>query len=168
MLLRHLATRAAASTCSAVPPRNALGGSGVLRRLSTTPPTPPASSAQASRPTEAEVKNLAEAARIQGKMWAIFVPEKGVRIGDQRFWTLLIIVFGLHTFANYRESQRGVETDLPEGVARRLPDGRLLMIDGSITAKGVDDSSKAPTLHKVKEAPGGVINNLVRSVKDAV
>ena len=54
---------------------------------------------------------------------------------------------------------------------RYLPDGRLLMVDGSISAKGTDTSSHAPTLHQEKtaaELAPGVINNMKRSIKDAV
>jgi hypothetical protein len=105
---------------------------------------------------------------MQEKMWRIFVPEKGVRFGDQRFWVLIGIVGGLHLFNNYRESQRPPESDLPAGAVRRLPDGRLLMEDGSVTAKGTEiGPHKPPTLHQEKAEMGGVINNARRAVRDA-
>jgi hypothetical protein len=59
------------------------------------------------------VKQLAEAAKIQEKMWAVFVPERGIRFGDQRFWILLGLVAGhrngflaQHVLAR-RESRQG-------------------------------------------------------------
>ena len=58
---------------------------------------------------------------MQEKMWRIFVPEKGVRFGDQRFWVLIGIVGGLHLFNNYRESQRPPESDLPAGAMVNTP-----------------------------------------------
>ena len=108
---------------------------------------------------------------MQDKMWSMFVPERGIRFGDQRFWILLIAIGVLHTINEYRDAQKVVEPDLPAGAARRLPDGRLLMVDGSISAKGTDTSSHAPTLHQEKtaaELAPGVINNMKRSIKDAV
>ena len=102
----------------------------------------------------------------------MFLPERGVRFGDQRFWVLVGVIAVLHTVNNYRDANRVQETDLPAGAARRLPDGRLLMLDGSISARGAEDGAHGPhTLHKVRtpeEDSKGVINNLVRKVKDAV
>lgn len=103
---------------------------------------------------------LADSAKLQEKMWNTFVPERSVRFGDQRFWVLVAIIAGLHTYANYKDSLKPVEPDLPPEALRRLPDGRLLMKDGSISAKGVDSSGKEHTLHKEKPAPGGMINRL--------
>ena len=58
--------------CSAVPR---------LRTLCTKPP--PTTTAGGRRPTEAEVRALAESARNQQKMWDTFVPEGGVKLGDK-------------------------------------------------------------------------------------
>jgi hypothetical protein len=137
------------------------------RRGFATPPPPPPPPAQPPPPDAETVKNLAESARMQENMWRIFVPERGVRFGDQRFWVLVGVVGALHMYANYREGQRGAEPELPVGAVRRLPDGRLLMVDGSISAKGVDASSYEHRLNKAEEQSKGVVNNLVRSVKDA-
>ena len=51
-----------------------------------------------------------------------------------------------------------------------MPDGRLLMHDGSISAKGTDASAHAHahTLHKPdQQQPKGMINNMSKMVKDA-
>ena len=146
--------------------------SGWRRGLSSTnakPPPPPSSST--SKPDAETVQQLAESAKFQEKMWNTFVPERGVRFGDQRFWVLVGVVGLLHMINNYREAQKVAEPDLPPGAARRLPDGRLLMLDGSITAAGVDTSSHAHTLHKVatrEEEAKGVINKGIAKFKDAV
>jgi hypothetical protein len=152
-----------------------LRGGGVRRGLCTKPPSPPSSSpannASASssspastRPTEEEVKLLAESAKLQEKMWNTFVPERSVRFGDQRFWVLVGIIAGLHTYNNYRDSLKPEEPDLPPDAVRRLPDGRLLMKDGSITAKGVDTSGREHTLHQTTAVGAGMINRLKDSV----
>ena len=113
---------------------------------------------------------MAESAKFQEKMWNTFVPERSVKFGDQRFWMLVGIVGLLHTINAYRDSLKVDEPDLPPGAARRLPDGRLLMQDGSISARGADTSTHEHILHKVKtpeERSPGVINSVVRRVKDA-
>lgn len=124
-----------------------------------------------SKPDAETVKQLAESARFQEKMWNTFVPERGVRFGDQRFWVLVGIVGALHFYNEYRDAQKGAEPepDLPPGAARRLPDGRLLMVDGSISAKGLDAAPHhAHTLHKPGEQESkGVINNMKKAVRDA-
>jgi len=117
-------------------------GASRLRGLCTKPP------AAERRPTEAEVRALAESARNQQQMWNIFVPEGGVRFGDRRFWGLLGIVMVLHSINTYREAQKPKDSMLPEGAVRRLPDGRLLMQDGSI---GKDETGLPHNLHKIKE-----------------
>ena len=91
-------------------------------------------------------------------MWDTFVPERSVRFGDQRFWLLVGVIGCLHLYANHLERNKPIEPDLPPGAARRLPDGRLLMLDGSISAKGVDAGTHM--LHQEKPAPGGVINRM--------
>ena len=42
---------------------------------------PPAS----SRPDAETVKQLAESAKFQKRMWETFVPERGIRFGDAHF-----------------------------------------------------------------------------------
>lgn len=125
-------------------------------KATTTTSTP----SDASRPTAEEVRNLAESARFQQKMWDTFVPERSVKFGDQRFWVLVGIIAILHTYNNWRERNKPAEIDLPPDAVRRLPDGRLLMADGSITAKGVDDGKHEHKLHKPKEPDTRVISRL--------
>ena len=60
------------------------------------------------------------------------MPEQGIKFGDKRFWGLLFIILGLHSYNTWRESQIVPEPNLPEGAVRRLPEGGLLMADGSI------------------------------------
>jgi len=137
-----------------------------LRNLSSSPPNPrPA----AERPSAETVQQLANSARIQEKMWNVFVPERGIKFGDQRFWMLLGIVALLHTYNNYRDANKPADIGLPEGAQRRLPDGRLLMVDGSISAKGSEASPKELSLHKIKEVGEGegVVNRAFRNIKDA-
>ena len=129
---------------------------------SSKPPVP-----TSSRPSAETVKQLAEAAKIQKRMWDTFAPERGIRFGDQRFWLLLGFITSLHLYNNYRDSLKPAELDLPAGAARRLPDGRLLMTDGSISAKGAEaDPKHAPTLHKdpMEGKYKGAINNMRRAV----
>ena len=118
------------------------------RRLSSRPPAD-------TKPSAETVRQLAESAKIQEKMWAVFVPERGIRFGDQRFWILLGIVAGLHALNTYREANRIPEdaAGLPEGSQRRLADGRVLMADGSvIKGEAIGVAADGPTtLHKVKE-----------------
>lgn len=118
------------------------------RRLSTQPPTPPPAH---DRPSAATVKRLAQEAKMQQRMWDTFVPEGGIHFGDRRFWALLSIVLGLHAVNTWREANRPQDSGLPLGAVRRLPDGGLLMEDGSI-ARGAEATPFAPhTLHKMKE-----------------
>ena len=142
-----------------------------VRQLCSKPPTPPPppgtptyAASSSSKPTAEQVEALAESAKMQQKMWDTFVPERSVRFGDQRFWLLVAVIFGLHQYANYKDSLKPPEIDLPAGAARRLPDGRLLMQDGSISSKGLDDGQHVHTLHQEKKAPGGIINR----VKDSM
>lgn len=102
-------------------------------------------------------------------MWNVFVPERGIKFGDQRFWVLLGVVGVLHAINSYRDANRPADIGLPEGAQRRLPDGRLLMVDGSISARGSEDNPKALSLHKVKEVGEGegVVNRAWRNIKDA-
>ena len=107
------------------------------------------------------MRELAESAKMQQKMWVralavcgrrmqsrvkfrsltrarsphaqdTFVPEQGIKFGDKRFWGLLFIILGLHSYNTWRESQIVPEPNLPDGAVRRLPEGGLLMADGSI------------------------------------
>lgn len=56
----------------------------------------------------------------------------------------------LHSINSYRDAHEPPEPGLPEGAVRRLPDGGLLMVDGSIGKE--ETSPTAPhRLHKVKE-----------------
>ena len=151
------------ASCSAATRGRALGARSFCSR-------PPAS----TRPSAETVKQLAEAAKIQEKMWAVFVPERGIRFGDQRFWILLGLVAGLHLFNNYRESTR-VPKDalgLPEGALRRLADGRVLMVDGSVVkAEAIGAERDGPVLlHKVKEKGENepVLDRAWRKLKDSV
>ena len=68
----------------------------------------------------------------------------------RRFWGLLGIVIILHSVNSYRDAYEPPEPELPDGAARRLPDGGLLMVDGSI---GKDETNpRAPhRLHRVTE-----------------
>jgi hypothetical protein len=83
---------------------------------------------------------------------------------------LLGVVMGLHAYNTWREANRIPEdaTGLPEGAARRLPDGRLLMTDGSIRKS--NDTSGPTLLHKVKEVGEDelVLDKLWRKFKDSV
>ena len=151
------------ASCSAATRGRALGARSFCSQ-------PPAS----TRPSAETVKQLAEAAKIQEKMWAVFVPERGIRFGDQRFWILLGLVAGLHLFNNYRESTR-VPKDalgLPEGALRRLADGRVLMVDGSVVkAEAIGAERDGPVLlHKVKEKGENepVLDRAWRKLKDSV
>ena len=49
-----------------------------VRRICTRPPAP------RDRPDEATVRQLAESAKFQQKMWSTFVPEAGIKFGDRR------------------------------------------------------------------------------------
>jgi len=101
-------------------------------------------------------------------MWDTFVPEQGIRFGDKRFWALLFLVGGLHLFNNWREANAPRDPDLPPGAVRRLPQGGLLMADGSI---GKEEVVAAPhTLHKVKDVGENelVLDKMWRRFKDSV
>ena len=52
---------------------------GASRLLSTSPAGRP----PADRPSAETVRQLAESAKIQEKMWNVFIPERGVRFGDK-------------------------------------------------------------------------------------
>jgi len=87
---------------------------------------------------------------------------------------LLGIVAALHTYNTWRESTQ-VPIDavgLPEGAQRRLADGRVLMVDGSVV-KG-DAIGVAPdgptTLHKVKEVGENelMLDRAWRKMKESV
>ena len=87
---------------------------------------------------------------------------------------LLGIVSVLHAINTYREAHKVPEdaVGLPEGAQRRLPDGRVLMVDGSIIkgdAIGVEQDGPT-TLHKVKEVGEDelVLDRAWRKLKDAV
>ena len=163
------------STCRRLAARSASLATARPRLLSTKPPPPSSSSSSSSsaastRPTAEEVKELAESAKFQERMWNTFAPERSVRFGDQRFWVLVGIVGGLHLWNNMRDAQKvaNPDADLPEGAARRLPDGRLLMVDGSISAPGTEVGvTHAPTLHKTADVNKGVIHNIRNKVSDA-
>mmetsp|Transcript_30232 Transcript_30232/g.52856 ORF Transcript_30232/g.52856 Transcript_30232/m.52856 type:complete len:145 (+) Transcript_30232:2-436(+) len=127
------------------------------RTLCTRPP--------ADRPTEAEVRKLAEGARLQQRMWDTFVPEGGIRFGDRRFWGLLGIVMALHAINTYREARKPLEPGLPEGGLRRLPDGRVLMLDGSIAKH---ESGLAHSLHKEPEKKELLLDRAYRMLKGSV
>lgn len=73
---------------------------------------------------------------------------------------------GLHAANTYKDANRPPESDLPEGASRRLPDGRLLMKDGSITKPS--DSAAPHTLHQVKEEKPTVLTRMWRGFKDSV
>jgi len=106
-------------------------------------------------------------------MWAVFVPEQGIRFGDQRFWILLGIVCGLHAYNSYRDATR-VPIDavgLPDGAERRLADGRVLMADGSvIKGEVIGVKGEATTLHKMKEKGENelVLDRAWRKLKETV
>lgn len=146
----------------------ARAGSSAVRRCSSQPTVPPP---RINRPTEAEVKKLAEDARMQQKVWDTFVPEGGIRFGDRRFWALLSVVLGLHAFNTYREATMPKERGLPIGAVRRLPDGGLLMEDGSILRGSEGAVPAAPhTLHRVKEKGEDelVLDRAFRKIKESV
>ena len=136
---------------------------GPSRMLSTAPQRPPA-----ERPSAETVKRLAQEAKLQEKMWNVFIPERGIHFGDKRFWMLLGIVSVLHAINTYRDAHRVPPDaiDLPDGAARRLGDGRMLMTDGSI-AKGAP--AGPTTLHHVKEKGENelVLDRAWRKIKEA-
>ena len=134
------------------------------RPLATLPPAP------RDRPSAAEVQQLAKDAKNQQRVWDTFVPEGGIRFGDRRFWALLSFVLGLHAFNNWREANAPRDKGLPEGAVRRLPDGGLLMEDGSI-ARGVETDPAAPhTLHKIKVIGEDelTLDRAYRKIKDSI
>ena len=134
-----------------------------VRRLCA-PARPPS-----DRPDEKTVRELAESARLQQKMWNTFVPEQGIRFGDKRFWGLLSIVLALHAINAYNERNTPRDARLPPGASRRLPDGRLLMEDGSIGRE--EGGPAAPhTLHKVRETGEDelVLDRAWRKLRDSV
>ena len=111
---------------------------------------------------------------MQQKMWDLFVPEGGIRFGDRRFWVLLSIVLGaplpthalpsqppqptlsdflpgLHAANMYKDSRKPRDLGLPEGAVRRLPDGGLLLADGSIAKNAEAAPAAQHTLHRVRE-----------------
>ena len=87
----------------------------------------------------------------------------------RRFWTLLGIVAALHAYNMYLDSKRVPEPDLPDGATRRLPDGGLLMADGSI-AQEEGTPAHGHTLHKVKEVEADelVLDRAWRKLKETV
>ncbi|EOD18416.1 hypothetical protein EMIHUDRAFT_449706 [Emiliania huxleyi CCMP1516] len=123
-----------------------------------------------SRPSEATVKRLAAEAEMQQKMWDLFVPEGGIRFGDRRFWVLLSIVLGLHAANMYKDSRKPRDLGLPEGAVRRLPDGGLLLADGSIAKNAEAAPAAQHTLHRVREAgeDDTALGSALRKMKDAV
>lgn len=130
------------------------------------PPLPPS-----NQPSAETVQQLAESARVQKKMWDVFVPERGIRFGDTRFWVLLSVVVVLHAINTYRDANAPKESDLPHNVVRRLPDGHMLMDDGSIKIV-VEETQHGHTLHKAKgfegrDKPELVLDKLARKLKDA-
>mmetsp|Transcript_11693 Transcript_11693/g.27007 ORF Transcript_11693/g.27007 Transcript_11693/m.27007 type:complete len:158 (-) Transcript_11693:419-892(-) len=123
----------------------------------------------ADRPDEQTVRSLGESARLQQKMWDTFVPEQGIRFGDTRFWGLLGIVLVLHAINTYREANAPRDVALPPGAIRRLPEGGLLMDDGSIGKE--EGAPAAPhTLHVVKETGENelVLDRAWRKLKESV
>jgi len=87
----------------------------------------------------------------------------------RRFWSLVAIIAALHTYNNYLDSIRPTEEALPAGALRRLPEGGLLMADGSIGKE--EGGAAAPhTLHRVKEVGENelILDRAVRKLKDAV
>ena len=125
----------------------------LTRSLCAPPPRPPPVGRPGDvRPDAETVKNLAENAKLQQRMWDTFVPEGGIKFGDRKFWGLLFLVLGLHGYNTWNEEaeKAAPEPGLPRGAVRRLPDGRMLMEDGSITERDPSDT-RAHTLHQMKE-----------------
>ena len=85
---------------------------------------------------------------------------------------LLGIVCTLHAINTYRDSVAVPPdvVDLPPGAARRLTDGRVLMVDGSIvSAADLGVSAGPTTLHKVKEVGENelVLDRAWRKIKES-
>lgn len=88
----------------------------------------------------------------------------------RKFWFLLIVVMGLHMANKYKDANTPAESDLPDGVVRRLPDGRVLMTDGSIQRPAEGSGGEGHTLHRVKEKGEKelVLDRAWRGFKDSV
>lgn len=112
---------------------------------------------------------MAESARFQQRMWSTFVPEQGIRFGDKRFFGLVALIAALHAYNNYLDAQKQLDESLPADSLRRLPEGSLLMSDGSI---GKEEGGPAAPhkLHRVKEVGEDelVIDRAMRKIKETV
>jgi hypothetical protein len=82
---------------------------------------------------------------------------------------LLTFVGTLHAINTYRDKQRAVEPDMPPGALRRLPGGKLLMVDGS-TQKEEEQSEHSHRLHQLKGVGEGelALDRMWRYVKESV
>jgi hypothetical protein len=81
----------------------------------------------------------------------------------------LTFVGTLHAINTYRDKQRAVEPDMPPGALRRLPGGKLLMVDGS-TQKEEEQSEHSHRLHQLKGVGEGelALDRMWRYVKESV
>lgn len=144
-----------------------------------------------ARPDAETVKRLGENAKMQGVVWQMWVPEAGIRFGDRcvplplhsscrvpahpscarrrKFWILLAFVGTLHAINTYRDKQRAVEPDMPPGALRRLPGGKLLMVDGS-TQKEEEQTEHSHRLHQLKDVGEKelALDRIWRYVKESV
>ena len=139
---------------------------GPPRTADTVPSPRPAA---ADRPSEATVKRLASQARMQQKVWDLFVPEQGIRFGDRRFLALFAAVAALHLYNDRRDAHKPPELGLPDGALRRLPDGNVPPADGSIR-KEEGGAAHAHRLHVEREVEEneGVLNRGARRLRDSL
>ncbi len=104
---------------------------------------------------------------MQQKVWDLFVPEQGIRFGDRRFLALFAAVAALHLYNDRRDAHTPPELGLPDDALRRLPDGNLLLADGSIR-KEEGGAAHAHRLHVEREVDEGVLNRGARRLRDSL
>ena len=97
------------------------------------------------------------------------IPGPHPRARRRKFWILLAFVGTLHAINTYRDKQRAVEPDMPPGALRRLPGGKLLMVDGS-TQKEEEQTEHSHRLHQLKDVGEKelALDRIWRYVKESV
>ena len=75
----------------------------------------------------------------------------------------------LHAINTYRDKQKAVEPDMPPGATRRLPGGKLLMVDGS-TQREEEQTEHSHRLHKLKDVGENelALDRMWRYLKESV